>query len=124
MSNKPAILYVDDEEANLLLFQISFAGDKEVLVADSPEKALKTLEENKERIKAVISDMNMPVMNGIQFIERAQETLKGIPYFILSGYAYNNEIDQALQQKTIQRFFTKPFDHGEINDCLKRASGF
>ncbi len=122
MSEKPAILYVDDEEANLLLFRISFEGERDVLVANSPEEGLLKLEENRSRIRAVISDMHMPKMNGVQFIEKAQETVNDIPYYILSGYAFNDEIDQALQRNTIKKFFTKPFDRAEIEGYLSNSS--
>lgn len=122
MSEKPAILYIDDEEANLLLFKIAFEGSREVLIANSPEEGLRTLEKNKDRIRAVISDMHMPEMNGVQFIEKAQESKNDIPYFILSGYTFNDEIDKALQQKKIQKFFTKPFDRSEIEHHLNGAA--
>ena len=122
MSEKPAILYVDDEEANLLIFRVSFEGEREVLVANSPEEGLKKLLENKERIRAVISDMHMPEMNGVQFIKKAKETSGDIPYFILSGYAFDDEIDDALKKNTIQKFFTKPFDRAEIERHLNGAA--
>lgn len=122
MSDKPAVLYIDDEEANLLLFRFSFEGKREVLVANSPEEGLKKLEENKGRIKAVISDMHMPKMNGVQFIEKAKELVSDIPYYILSGYAFNDEIDKALRQNTIQKYFTKPFDRAEIESYLVGAA--
>ena len=122
MSEKPAILYIDDEEANLLLFRISFEGERDVLVANSPEEGLQKLMENRGRIRAVISDMHMPKMNGVQFIQKAKESVNDIPYFILSGYAYNDEIDQALKDNTIQKFFTKPFNRAEIESHLKEAS--
>ncbi|MEQ8907074.1 response regulator [Ekhidna sp.] len=122
MSEKPAILYIDDEEANLLLFKIAFEGSRDVLVANSPEEGLRTLEENRNRIRAVISDMHMPKMNGVQFIEKAQEQINDIPYFILSGYAFNDEIDQALKENKIQKFFTKPFDRSEIEHHLNGAA--
>ncbi|MEP0985837.1 response regulator [Ekhidna sp.] len=122
MSEKPAILYIDDEEANLLLFRISFEGEREVLLANSPEEGLKKLAEHRERIRAVISDMHMPKMNGVQFIEKAQETVNDIPYYILSGYAYNDEIDEALKENKIEKFFTKPFDQAEIERHLNGAA--
>ena len=118
MSERQAILYVDDEDTNLLLFRIAFEGKHEVLLANSPEEGLIKLEENSHRIKAVISDMHMPNMNGIQFIERAQEKLKEVPYYILSGFAYNESIDAALNEKKIQKFFTKPFDRIEIESHI------
>ena len=118
MSEKPAILYVDDEDTNLLLFKIAFEGKCEVLLANSPEEGLLKLMENKQRLAAVISDMHMPNMNGVQFVEEAQKTLNEIPYFILSGYSFNEEIEVAMSQKKIKQFFTKPFDREEIEEYL------
>ncbi len=118
MSEKPTILYVDDEEANLLIFKVSFEGEREILLANSPEEGLVKLAENKGRIKAVISDMHMPQMNGVEFVLKAQETIDDIPYFILSGYAFNEEIDNALKGEKIKKFFTKPFDKEEIEKSL------
>ena len=122
MKDRPAILYVDDEETNLLLFQIAFEGAREVLLANSPDEGLIKLIENKERIISVISDMHMPKMNGVQFINEAKKTLNTIPYFILSGYAYNDEIDTALKEKKILKFFTKPFDRAEIEGYLNKIN--
>lgn len=118
MSEKRAILYVDDEDTNLLLFRIAFESNYEVLLANSPEEGLQKLKENSDKIKAVISDMHMPSMNGVQFIEKAQEVVKDIPYFILSGFSYNGAIDLAVKQKKIKKFFTKPFDRSEIESYL------
>lgn len=121
MSEKPAILYVDDEDTNLLLFRIAFESNREVLIANSPEEGLQKLQENRGRITAVISDMHMPKMNGVQFIEEAQKQARDIPYFILSGYAYDDEIDSALKDNKIKRFFTKPFDRMEIEQYLGKT---
>ncbi|MEM7297474.1 MAG: response regulator, partial [Bacteroidota bacterium] len=118
MSERPAILYVDDENTNLVLFRIAFESKREVLLANSPEEGLVKLQENKDRITAVISDMHMPEMNGVQFVEEAKKQADNIPYFILSGYSYNDEIDSALKTKKIEKFFTKPFDRIEIESSL------
>ena len=115
---RPAILYVDDEETNLLLFRLAFENGREVLLANSPYEGLMKLSENKDRIVAVLSDMHMPEMNGVQFINEARKELKEIPYYILSGYSYNDEIDRALKEKKIEKFFTKPFNKTEIERFL------
>jgi len=118
MKDRPAILYVDDEDTNLLLFRIAFENGREVLLANSPEEGLIKLRENKDRIRAVISDMHMPKMNGVQFVEEAKKQSDKIPYYILSGYSYNDEIDLALKNQKIKKFFTKPFDRNEIESSL------
>ncbi|GAB4238723.1 MAG: hypothetical protein Tsb0034_14440 [Ekhidna sp.] len=114
MNERPAILYVDDEESNLLVFRIAFENSREVLLANSPEEGLLKLEENKDRVMAVISDMHMPKMNGVKFVDEARKLKSDIPYFILSGYSYDDEIDSALKEKRIKKFFTKPFNIREI----------
>jgi YesN/AraC family two-component response regulator len=41
--------------------------------------------------------MRMPVMNGVEFIVQAKELYKNIAYFILTGFEYNEEIEEALK---------------------------
>ncbi|MEM9896954.1 MAG: response regulator [Bacteroidota bacterium] len=118
MDNKKKILYVDDEELNLTLFKITFASEMDVLLAGSPQEALIKLEENKAAVEAVISDMHMPEMNGLEFVKKARGINNDIPYFILSGYSFNDEIDKALRGKVINKFFTKPFEKDEIKRNL------
>jgi len=121
MEGRPAILYVDDEETNLLLFRLAFENGREVLLANSPLEGLMKLSENKHRIVAVLSDMHMPQMNGVEFVNEARKELSEIPYFILSGYAFNEEIELALQEKKIASFFTKPFNKTEIESFLSKS---
>lgn len=115
------ILYVDDEEPNLFLFRANFEEKYRILTAKSGEQALTQLGEHHNEITAVISDMRMPNMNGIQFIKKARDLYNGINYYILTGYEFNNEIEQALEQQVIQKYFTKPFDTEEIAQAIDEA---
>ena len=100
-----SILYVDDEEVNLFLFEKSFEGKYTIHTAKSGTEGLEKLEKHKGEIIVVISDMRMPEMNGIEFITKAKENFKNIAYFILTGYAHDNEIETALNTGLIQKFF-------------------
>src|SRR5690606_15548537 len=60
------VLYVDDEEGNLMAFRASFRRDFDVQVAKSAEEALAWLEVN--RVHVVISDQRMPGMTGAEFL--------------------------------------------------------
>ena len=74
MSNnqKTTILYVDDEEINLFIFEQTFQDDYKVFTANSGEEGLKQLDNHAESILVVISDMRMPNMNGVEFITQAK----------------------------------------------------
>ena len=115
------ILYVDDEETNLFLLRVTFESKYKVLTANSGEEGLNKLEEHKDEIIVVISDMSMPGMNGVEFIKKAKENHSQISYFILTGYDYNDQIDEALKSNVIQKFFTKPFDAAQIEDAVEEA---
>ncbi|TLX76488.1 response regulator [Labilibacter sediminis] len=108
MKSNDTIIYVDDEAINLKLFSIMFHGIYEVLTFESPQMALEELKVCPE-VKAVITDMKMPVMNGLQFVELAREINNTIPYFLLSGYGLTREINEALKNESLNGYFQKPF---------------
>ncbi|MEM9341216.1 MAG: response regulator [Bacteroidota bacterium] len=114
-----AILYVDDEEPNLILFKALFEKNYEVFTASSGQEALVRLHLSSDRIKAVISDMSMPEMNGVEFIKKARHHHKSIGYFILTGYGNSEEINEALKENIIHKFFTKPFKPEEIQQAIE-----
>ena len=120
-SKQVTVLYVDDEDSNLFIFERTFEEKYNVLTAMSAKLGLAKLEEHATQIIVVISDMRMPVMNGIEFIKIAKEKYKNIAYFILTGFDYNDEIQEALKSKLIHKFFTKPFDINEIDDAIYAA---
>lgn len=115
------ILYVDDEDINLFLFKANFQSKFNIMTSLSPTEALEELENHHDEIIVVISDMRMPVMNGIEFIEKAKEKYDNIFYYILTGFDYNEEIENALNNNLIQKFFTKPFNTEEIESTILAA---
>ncbi|WP_244241723.1 response regulator [Leptospira jelokensis] len=110
---KPKLLYVDDEIMNLHLFRDLFRNDFDVLVAKSGEEALEEILETDE-IQYVISDMRMPGMNGLELISKAKTEKPNIVYCLLTGYDLTNEMEEAINQKQVARYFAKPLDPTEI----------
>lgn len=120
MNENVTLLYVDDEEINLTLFELNFKRKYKVITAESGDEGLKKLSDEDD-IVVVISDMKMPGMNGIEFIKKARETHKRIAYFILTGFDINKEISEALSDKIIHKYFRKPFDMSEIEKAIADA---
>ncbi|WP_420317210.1 response regulator [Ekhidna sp.] len=116
---RPTILFVDDEIINLFVLEKRFEGDYNVLTAESGEEALKKIEENKENISALISDLRMPGMDGLQLIDKIKPSLIDIPCFLLTGYERNEQIEGAISSKKVVYMFKKPFDYNEIDSVLK-----
>jgi len=120
MSDKLKIMYVDDEELNLQLFELNFNRKYEVITAESGISALNLLEEHLDTT-IVISDMKMPKMTGIEFIQKAKVKYPDIKYYILTGYDITDEIQEALDAKLILKYFRKPFDINEIDNAIRTA---
>ncbi|PCH77904.1 MAG: response regulator [Flavobacteriaceae bacterium] len=106
----PRLLYIDDEPFNLELFQLTFFGSIEVLIASSASDALKILEKD-TAIDLVIADLEMPTTSGIEFIKTAKVLYTEIPFYVLSGYDYFEECEEL---EVVSGFFQKPFKKEEI----------
>lgn len=117
MSNKPKILYVDDEEMNTTVFQLTFSNVFEVLTADSGAKGIEIFNREPD-IKFVISDMRMPAMDGLEFIRSVKNRCAHIPCSILSGYQESPEILNALDNGEIVDYLQKPFNKEEIEQLV------
>ena len=114
---KKTVLYVDDEPNNLLLFHAAFRKKFEVITSVSAREGLDKLDSVPE-IELVISDMKMPDMSGVAFVKEARNRNHLKFFFILSGFDFNEEIEEALAEKLIDRSFKKPFSLEEIQTAI------
>lgn len=122
MDQLPKILYVDDEQINLTLFQMTFRKEYQVLLTDSGSKGIDLLNKHQD-ICFVISDMRMPKMDGLEFIEKVKQTKKELPCILLSGYAINDRIASALDSGLIQDYIMKPFNKQYVMQLLDSYCG-
>ncbi|MEP1034047.1 response regulator [Ekhidna sp.] len=118
---KNTILFVDDELINLFVLEKRFETDYNVLTAESAEDALKVVEENKSSLNAIISDLRMPGMDGLEFINQVKPNILDIPCFLLTGYDFTDQINDAIKSSKIHYLFKKPFDYIEIDTKLKEV---
>jgi two-component system, response regulator, stage 0 sporulation protein F len=118
--DRKKILYVDDEQINLELFRLAFKSTFEVLIADSGKLGLQILGIDKD-IRLVLSDMKMPAMDGIQFIQKVKEFNKEIPCIILSGYEITPSIKTGIESGLIVDYITKPFNKEQLKQLVQKT---
>ena len=116
------VLYVDDEDNNLFIFEKSFEKHFRVVTATSGDARLDILESHANDIIVVISDMRMPGMNGVEFVRKARARFNNIAYYILTAFDFNTEIEEAVNERVIDKFFTKPFDITQIRAEVERIA--
>lgn len=71
-------------------------------------------------IDIVITDINMPLLNGLDFIAKAQNNHYNPLFIVLSGYDYFDYVKSALQ-KGVFDYILKPLDQDQIIDVLQKA---
>jgi len=101
------ILIVDDDENLLLSFERNFRRNYTVLTATSGKEGLQKITDNK-KIALVVSDMNMPEMDGVDFLSRVKKINSSITRIMLTGKADLGVAIQAVNEGSIFRFLTKP----------------
>ena len=114
------ILVVDDSLTIRVKFKdyLSEHGF-EVHEASNGMEALEILKRNSD-IKLIISDLNMPIMDGMTFIEfvRKEETGKEVPIMI-----YSTELDKSLKEEAkklgVNAWVSKPLDQSKILTAIK-----
>lgn len=117
------LLVVDDNQqmrsvVKGILADLGFAN---VFLAGSGEEACRTL--NERPIAAVISDLDMPGMNGLQLLRWVRSTLadKELPFMLLPGEA-NREGLLAATQAGVTDCLIKPFTLATFHSCRRCSS--
>lgn len=113
------ILYVDDEEDNLVVFNSTFRRDYEVYLAKSGQEGLDIMK--KHPIQLIITDQRMPEMTGIQFLERVIPEYPDCIRMILTGFSDIEAIIQAINTGRVYRYITKPWSKEELKINIDRA---
>lgn len=119
MAEKIHILYVDDEENNLISFKATFRTKFDTSVAISGDEALKILA--KKSIQVIITDQRMPEMTGVQFLEKVIEKYPDCMRILLTGYADMTAVIDAVNKGKIFHYLTKPWNEEELDTTIKNA---
>ena len=116
----PRILYVDDEVINLELLQLTFMNDFEILVAESAEQGLELLAGNQD-IHVIISDLKMPVMNGLDFIKVVKDKHPEKVCMLLTGFMESDVMLEGFNKELLFRYLMKPWNKDELKETILEA---
>jgi len=112
------ILMVDDD-ANLLAAMRRTLGRKyRLLTAESGAEGLGLLD-TEGPVPICFTDMQMPVMDGLEFIRRARARYPETVYVMLTGNADSRTEHDAIEKGGVFRFLNKPCS----GDALERVVG-
>ena len=121
VGNGETVLVVDDEAALRETTQLLLAGAnyRVVLAADGAE-ALRRVEELRERLTVVITDLNMPGLDGLALATELRRRGFRMPV-IVSGGLLGEAETRAFRDVDVELFLNKPFSRADLFAALRRA---
>jgi CheY-like chemotaxis protein len=119
------ILLIDDDEDDQVIFMSGIRAVSKTAVCRcmfSAEEALQELEKGEITPEVIFLDLNMPLMNGQQFLVeiKKRESLKKIPIIIFSTSSNKRTIDTLLELGA-DNFITKPGRYEDLVSILKES---
>lgn len=116
----PKVIFIDDEPHILKAFVRLFRKDAiDIITTSSPEEVCQLVQT--ESFALIVSDQRMPELEGTKLLERVRDLSPATIRIILTGYADKDAAIEAINQGSVYRFLTKPWDDDELRNEVKRA---
>ena len=119
MKNTITVLVVDDEAMiRNLLEKILAQEGYHILLAQDGQAALDIV--NTQKVDIVVTDMKMPVMNGLDLLKNLKKVRSDIGVVVMTGNSDTYTVKDALLSGA-DEYITKPFRSFEIKMIVERA---
>lgn len=124
------IIIIDDEEVSLFLTErmlVNSGVTADIHLFISPEEALDSIKgsSDKEYPDVILLDLNMPVMNGWEFLEAIAPLGERFKrkcriYILTSSLDYTDE-ESAKNHPMVSGLFHKPISRGNVSTIISRS---
>jgi two-component system, probable response regulator PhcQ len=111
------ILAIDDDPEILSALRRSLIGiGCPVLTTEDADQVFAILKD--QPIDLIISDIDMPAMNGLELIRRVRTLHPDVVRILLTGHGTYDAARRAINEGEVHRFMSKPFDPGELRKTV------
>ena len=113
------ILIVDDERNYLLVLEALLSEEGyQVITAEGARAGLELLQEND--LDVVITDMKMPGMDGMEFMEHIRQRQPDLPIIIMTAFGSVEKAVEAMRKGAFD-YILKPFKNEELKLTIAKA---
>jgi two-component system chemotaxis response regulator CheY len=118
-----AVLIVEDSENSATTLEIAFLGipDLAVMLASSAVEAVRILNRGSANVQVIVTDLNMPRMDGFELIRRVRgdRRLSATPIIVVSADT-DPTTPGRLAELRVDAVFPKPFSPAEVRRKLEQ----
>lgn len=117
---RPLLLVAEDTDSNYLLISLLLRRDYEIIRACDGEEAVRLCAER--RPDAVLMDVRMPVMDGLEATRRIRRTDGQVPIVAVTAFAYEQDRQRALEAGCSD-YPSKPVSATRLRELLRTLVG-
>lgn len=120
---KSHVLVVDDESTMRSILAKSLEKlSYPVKTASHGQEALNLLDRNTDMIGVVLTDINMPVLDGIELARALKEKYPDLPIIAMSGFEQEDSLNHQTEQNGLFDYFLpKPFSSNDLSKVLEKV---
>lgn len=113
------VLFVDDDEANLVVCEAAIGDRFDLITEQDPERALEIL--RSREIAVLVTDQRMPRMSGAELCARAKEDSPLTIRVLITAYSDLKAAIDAINLGQVRRYLRKPWEPDELAAELRDA---
>lgn len=115
------ILYAEDEEAlREITLNILKGFTKRQLVAENGAQGLELFKEHESEIDLIITDVNMPIMNGLEMIKEIKKINPNIPIIVATAFSNTEYLLEAIDIG-VDKYVLKPIDMKKLLQIMSQS---
>lgn len=113
------VLVIDDEPDIVESVRDLLRLEHEVIGATRAHDVMRILAERD--VDVVMTDQRMPEMSGVEILHRVREEHPDVTRLLFTGYADLRAVVDAINQGSVYRYITKPWDPVELQTVIREA---
>ncbi|WP_294476748.1 response regulator [uncultured Bacteroides sp.] len=117
--NRPLILVAEDDDSNFKLIKAIIGKKCDIEWAKNGQEMVELFEQHQHKARAMLMDIKMPIMNGLEATKIIRESNKVIPIIMQTAYAFSSDKENAMQAGATE-VLVKPITLGVLRTTLSK----
>lgn len=116
---RPLILVAEDDESSFKLIKAIIGKKCDILWAKNGEEMVALFKENRDKAEAILMDIKMPIMNGLDATVIIRQDNGTLPIIMQTAYAFTTDREKAMECGASE-VLVKPITLSALRTCLSR----
>ncbi|NDW11745.1 response regulator [Bacteroides sp. 214] len=119
LEERPLILVAEDDDSNFKLIKAIIGKKYDIVWAKNGQEMVDNFNEYRGKTKAMLMDIKMPIMNGLEATKIIREMEPDIPIIMQTAYAFNTDKENAMKAGATE-VLVKPITLAALRGCLSK----